>query len=349
MCITSTINIIYVVRHYISPDNNVFMMSTTSGTGDSQTNTSDNQSGQRYGLFDETYQLFLQTFTANFMLILEHQNNASLYCPSIPPNLQGPIIIHEPPENFSVLNTSPYYPEVQHGGRYHPKTCLARHKIAIIVPYRDRWDILRRFLFHTHRFLQRQQLDYRIYVCEQAFDKTFNKGIVMNSCFKEILNLEPNTICFIMHDVDLLLIDDRNMYTCPSYPRHLSVAIDKFDYYLPYPELVGGVLAMRREHYILVNGYSTNYWGWGGEDDDMHKRITNKHLILERPPASIARYKMLKHTHQKLNPSRMKVLRTAHIRIDSDGVNNVKYKLLNTSFHHLYTHFLIDVGEQKRH
>ena len=105
-------------------------------------------------------------------------------------------------------------------------------------------------------------------------------------------------------------------------------------------------LAMRREHYLLVNGYSTNYWGWGGEDDDMHARIVKKDLKLERPPASIARYKMLKHTHQKLNPSRMKVLRTAHIRIDSDGVNNVKYNLLNTTYYHLFTHFLIDVGEQ---
>jgi hypothetical protein len=64
----------------------------------------------------------------------------------------------------------------------------------------------------------------------------------MNGCFKEILKLQPNTPCFIMHDVDLLLIDDRNMYTCPTYPRHLSVAIDKFHFYLPYNALVGGVL-----------------------------------------------------------------------------------------------------------
>ena len=107
-------------------------------------------------------------------------------------------------------------------------------------------------------------------------------------------------------------------------------------------------LAMRREHYLLVNGYSTNYWGWGGEDDDMYARMISKQLKVERPPASVARYKMLKHTHQKLNPARMKVLRNAHIRIDSDGVNNVKYQLLNTTFHHLYTHFLIDVGEEPK-
>jgi hypothetical protein len=41
----------------------------------------------------------------------------------------------------------------------------------------------------------------------------------------------------------------------------------------------------------------------------------------------------------------MRVLRAAHIRIDSDGVKNVKYQLLNKTLYHLYTHFLIDVGE----
>ena len=103
---------------------------------------------------------------------------------------------------------------------------------------------------------------------------------------------------------------------------------------------------MRRKHYLLVNGYSNNYWGWGGEDDDMYARIVRKDLKIERPPALIARYKMLKHAHQERNPDRIKILRKANTRIDSDGVNNVKYKLLNTTFYHLYTHFLIDVGEQ---
>jgi len=102
---------------------------------------------------------------------------------------------------------------------------------------------------------------------------------------------------------------------------------------------------MRREHFLLVNGYSTSYWGWGGEDDDMYERIKRKGLRIERPHRSIARYVMLKHEHQQLNPSRMQILRNAHVRIDSDGVNSVKYNLLNASFFHLYTHFLIDVGE----
>jgi hypothetical protein len=189
--------------------------------------------------FEETYQTLIQSIMSVLPLNLSQTLN---YCPAIPPNLLGPMPIEIPPENFTLASNSLYNLDVQLGGRSMPSTCLARHKVAIIVPYRDRLTILEHFLFHTHKILQRQQLDYRIFVCEQAYNNTFNKGIVMNGCFKEILKLEPNTPCFIMHDVDLLLIDDRNMYSCPMHPRHLSVAIDKFNFYLPYKALVGGVL-----------------------------------------------------------------------------------------------------------
>ena len=50
--------------------------------------------------------------------------------------------------------------------------------------------------------------------------------------------------CFIFHDVDLLPEDDRNLYTCPIQPRHMSVSIDSFLYRLPYDDIFGGVSAM---------------------------------------------------------------------------------------------------------
>lgn len=43
-------------------------------------------------------------------------------------------------------------------------------------------------------------------------------------------------------------------------------------YRLPYKILVGGVFAIRSDHFFRVNGYSNLYWGWGGEDDDMGYR-----------------------------------------------------------------------------
>ena len=39
-----------------------------------------------------------------------------------------------------------------------------------------------------------------------------------------------------------------------------------------YDLLVGGVLNLRKDHLLAVNGYSNEYWGWGAEDDDMSYR-----------------------------------------------------------------------------
>jgi hypothetical protein len=54
------------------------------------------------------------------------------------------------------------------GGRWTPKDCNSRHKVAIIVPYRDREPHLKLFLNHMHSFLQQQSIEYSIYIIEEV-------------------------------------------------------------------------------------------------------------------------------------------------------------------------------------
>ena len=61
---------------------------------------------------------------------------------------------------------------VARGGGWKPTGCRARQRVAIIVPYRDRLQHLQLFLHHTHPILQRQMLEYRIFVVEQVGDVT---------------------------------------------------------------------------------------------------------------------------------------------------------------------------------
>ncbi|KAK5641801.1 hypothetical protein RI129_010348 [Pyrocoelia pectoralis] len=178
--------------------------------------------------------------------------------------------------------------------------CRALHKIAIIIPFRSREEHLLLFLQHMHPLLRRQQIDYTIFVVEQEGNGTFNKATLMNAAYKEALNFN-NFHCFIFHDVDLLPEDDRNLYNCPEQPRHMSVAIDVFKYRLPYEDIFGGVCAISKEHFELLNGFSNSFWGWGGEDDDMANRIRYHKLYISRYPFTIAKYTML--THKKSRPS----------------------------------------------
>ena len=55
-------------------------------------------------------------------------------------------------------------------------------------------------------------------------------------------------------------------------------------------EYFGGVSAISVEQFRQVNGFSNQYWGWGGEDDDMYKRIDKNKLKIQRYKADISRY-----------------------------------------------------------
>lgn len=55
-----------------------------------------------------------------------------------------------------------------HRGQYHPEECKAVQQVAIIIPHRNREKHLMYLLKHLHPFLQRQQLDYGIYVIHQV-------------------------------------------------------------------------------------------------------------------------------------------------------------------------------------
>jgi len=236
--------------------------------------------------------------------------------------------------------------DVMEGGEWKPRDCVSRHRMAIIIPYRDRWSHLKLQLHYLIPILKRQQIHFRIFVVEQFGSDTFNKGRIMNAAFREAVQLFDFQ-CVTFHDVDLVPEDDRNMYTCTEQPKHMSVAIDKFSYVLPYQELIGGVLTFRSSHFQLVNGYSNMYWGWGAEDDDMTARILHRGLRIYRPPRNIARYKMVKHDQRKIPELtiRLKLLSSAARRSKLEGLNNVMYKVLFTHTKKLFTHFMVDIGK----
>ena len=74
---------------------------------------------------------------------------------------------------------------------------------------------------------------------------------------------------------------------CPTKARNIFTSC-KF-YFTIFAEIFGGVSALRPAHLQQLNGFSNQYWGWGGEDDDMSKRITAANLTIARYKMDIAR------------------------------------------------------------
>lgn len=157
----------------------------------------------------------------------------------------------------------------------------------IIVPYLNRSNNLIDLLYNLHSFLQRQYLHYKIIIAEQYnSDDPFNKGRLFNTAFKYVEeNYDINgkdssklkVNCLILHDVDLIPESDHNIYECDydrMVPRHLSLSIRKQGYFSSYTYkenlyelLIGGVLAISPQAFKTINGFSNEFWNWGGEDD----------------------------------------------------------------------------------
>lgn len=234
-------------------------------------------------------------------------------------------------------------------GEYKPSDCKARHSVAILIPHRNREKHLLYLLHNLHPFLQRQQLHYAIYIIHQAGDATFNRAKLLNVGYLEAIK-DFSWECFIFHDVDLVPENDHNLYICDQQPKHLVVGRNATGYKLRYKGYFGGVTAMTKDQFFRVNGFSNNYWGWGGEDDDLRIRVEQQKMTIVRPPADVARYTMVFHkrdTGNQINKNRMRLLGQATKMWRTDGLNSCVYQTLSVERLPLYVNITVDIGQSQ--
>ncbi|EWM21309.1 beta- -galactosyltransferase 3 [Nannochloropsis gaditana] len=138
---------------------------------------------------------------------------------------------------------------------------------------------------------------YHIYIVEQSKDgRKFNRGKLLNIGFDVALKDGEGTgeggkeggraaaSVFIFHDVDLL--PSRELVplylTRPSRPLHIARAWGR---YSGNPRYLGGAIAFNATDFQKINGFPNTFWGWGGEDDEMRKRVEQVGLEVGAPAA----------------------------------------------------------------
>lgn len=264
-------------------------------------------------------------------------------CSSVPSRLVGALRVDfdEVRPSEDKINQK-FAGKFHQGGHFIPQNCQPKFKIAIAVPFRNREEHLSYFLWYMHPILQRQDIEYKIYIINQLGETPFNRAQLLNIGFVEALKDFNHWDCFIFHDVDLVPENDHMLYHCPALPRHMSVAVDKFRYQLPYVTIFGGATAFTKSQFLTLNGYSNKFSGWGGEDDDMFRRLYLAQMDIQRPDNKIGRYRMIRHMKDetnKANPERFKLLKSVKARWKIDGLNSLTetYRRISIDEHYTYT------------
>lgn len=206
------------------------------------------------------------------------------------------------------------------------------HRLAVIVPFRDRYPELFQFAPHMHKFLNNQRIRHKIYILNQVDKLRFNRASLIN-----VGHLLSRRDCdyLAMHDVDLLPLNPQLSYSYPSNgPFHVAAPQLHPKYH--YSTFVGGILLLTREHFEKLNGLSNKYWGWGLEDDEFYARMKEAKLNVTRPQGiTTGTHNTFRHLHdqhsRKRDTARLFNQKEATRRRDrKTGLNTVQFQLIST-------------------
>jgi hypothetical protein len=160
-----------------------------------------------------------------------------------------------------------------------------KYKVNIIVPYRDSGDGKRQknlevFKAKMGEFIPKVianlkerniESEFDITIMEQSANHSFNRGALLNIGFKESLNEYD---AYIFHDVDLIPNDEMiSAYAGPYERTEIAHIASEWKRYKNPFHYLGGVLLVGAEAFKRANGFPNNFFGWGGEDDELRRRF----------------------------------------------------------------------------
>lgn len=219
-------------------------------------------------------------------------------------------------------------------------------KLSIIIPYRDRAEHLQEFINNAIPKINVNNFD--ILIVEQFNTAPFNKGFLLNVGF---LIKESNSDYFVFHDVDMMPIEIDYSY-CEK-PTHCVTSIIEapLENYLNSPKKYkhptksnfGGVCIFNKADYKKVNGFSVEFWGWGGEDNDILNRINKSNYPLLRRKGI---YYNFIHKRPNTNTENYrnnvkKLLSNYNFKLE--GLNTTKFKIIEEiSIKSNITHLKVD-------
>ena len=116
---------------------------------------------------------------------------------------------------------------------------------------------------------------YKIYVIEQADTKEWNRGVLYNAGF-QIAATNDRTSLFINCNTDYQIPEE-------PLPDEFFYQSNGFLDLHGYEGGLGSFCAFYADAYEKCNGFPSNFWGWGGEDYAIKRRIYFAGIAIHRP------------------------------------------------------------------
>jgi len=206
------------------------------------------------------------------------------------------------------------------------------HKLAVIVPFKNRFEELKEFVPYINDYLNRKKIKHAIYVINQVDNHRFNRASLINIGFQAAANGSCDYLA--MHDVDLLPVNVDLNYGFPERgPFHVAAPHLHPKYH--YKTFVGGILILSMKQFEDLNGLSNMFWGWGREDDEFYMRIVDKGYKIFRHGKDIKTgYKTFHHIHgpeRKRDYAKLNGQKKAMFSRDlKTGLDTLKYELVKS-------------------
>ena len=247
------------------------------------------------------------------------------------------------------------------------KDYFKKKKLCIMTTYRNRPENLKKFIETIHiSFMIHNKYDYDIHVIEQDNDEIFQKTKLWNSGIDILKN---DYDYFIFHDLDSYPSIENNfnyLYNIPENPYHLSAYNEQYDYIMNTCKcnnkkncvcdffynihLFGGVFLCSKEHILKINGFSSNYYGWGCEDCDIFYRFkeyfkpSRRHGIYNNDDHEKAHRYFMNYSYIYNNKYFKNFVNAMNKKkiMNGDGITTTDYKINNKNIDKNINYYKID-------
>ena len=207
----------------------------------------------------------------------------------------------------------------------------------IIVPYRNRPTHLACFTL----YMKEHYPQYKILVVEQDDNLPWNKGLLFNAGYKEFAQ---DYGYLILHDVDFIPVQDKVDYSHCILPSMIAGEASQFNYLLTYQQFFGGVVVCSKEHYEMVNGFSNQFKGYGGEDDLFQRSFVQKGITTQ---VKMGRFECFAHPRPKREEEYRHNLQVLGAGRDyAEGLTTAQYMINSIEHTPYYTHLKITTAIQ---